>query len=411
MRDRNAALNKLLNEILDDSALKDIHKKKLLVEIAAKNPIGFMRACRDLDLICFKKIVSLIDFNLQYKGLSLLHVVSGASDFKERLQLLLSRGANLNVLENLSHHYGTPLHYILANEDFEKFYDVLEIAAAYRQQINFHLRDGEGKTALLLAAKVMSGGAVQKILKLDPTCVDIADNEGRTPLHIACALGNAEIVEMLLNAGANINARDNAGNTPAHYAAIDKSMVRQLLSSISIDPKRDVNAESNAISLDPWTPIPITIRQAASLNLRLTTSPADHVKGTDNGNILNSAKNIPAMKSLFNLGFLNEFTTEEASYFETRLNQLHGKSVAQACMDGHLVIMKILIRLGANIMSANNAGNLPITGCQDLEVKACLAQAMGNIAKFTRLFAQPANRDDDMDPTVEFSFYAPAQHK
>ena len=48
-----------------------------------------------------------------------------------------------------------------------------------------------------------------------------ADESGRQALHFACAsrcLQNGNIVKMLLDHGANINAKDNDGSTPRDYA-------------------------------------------------------------------------------------------------------------------------------------------------------------------------------------------------
>ncbi|XP_052063129.1 ankyrin repeat domain-containing protein 27-like [Mytilus californianus] len=43
--------------------------------------------------------------------------------------------------------------------------------------------------------------------------VNIYNNEGMTPLHIACNSGNADMVELLLKLKANIDLRNNKGET------------------------------------------------------------------------------------------------------------------------------------------------------------------------------------------------------
>ena len=43
--------------------------------------------------------------------------------------------------------------------------------------------------------------------------------EGWTPLHYAAREGQAQVVEVLIARGAEIDARDNQGMTPLHWAA------------------------------------------------------------------------------------------------------------------------------------------------------------------------------------------------
>lgn len=49
--------------------------------------------------------------------------------------------------------------------------------------------------------------------------VDIADNEGRTSLTSASALGNEKVVDALLQKGADVNKQDNDSSTPLEIAA------------------------------------------------------------------------------------------------------------------------------------------------------------------------------------------------
>jgi ankyrin repeat protein len=44
------------------------------------------------------------------------------------------------------------------------------------------------------------------------------DNKGNTPLYQAIWGGDEEIVEALINGGADVNFQDNKGNTPLHQA-------------------------------------------------------------------------------------------------------------------------------------------------------------------------------------------------
>lgn len=53
---------------------------------------------------------------------------------------------------------------------------------------------------------------------------DSRGRNGETPLHWMATLGDDKGVLLLLNAGANINAQDNGGNTPLHRAISDRQV-------------------------------------------------------------------------------------------------------------------------------------------------------------------------------------------
>lgn len=50
--------------------------------------------------------------------------------------------------------------------------------------------------------------------------VHARDDGGLIPLHNACSFGHAEVVQLLLKHGADPNARDNWNYIPLHEAAI-----------------------------------------------------------------------------------------------------------------------------------------------------------------------------------------------
>lgn len=93
-----------------------------------------------------------------------------------------------------------------------------------RQVIN--LADTRGRTPLTWAAEFGWSDAVQVLLsfRANPNCVQTGN---LTPLHLAVAGPKAqffrteflEVINLLLKAGADINARDCQGWTPLHIAA------------------------------------------------------------------------------------------------------------------------------------------------------------------------------------------------
>lgn len=61
--------------------------------------------------------------------------------------------------------------------------------------------------------------------------LDAKDEEGRSVVHLACLLeNNAEsILSKLIGSGANVNCRDEKGNTPLHVSQLNVFYVHNVL--------------------------------------------------------------------------------------------------------------------------------------------------------------------------------------
>ncbi len=92
-------------------------------------------------------------------------------------------------------------------------------------------------TALELFAAVKSADAakVRQLLSADPGLVRAMDDDGATALHHAAERGDRRIVMLLLDAGAEVNARDDRFHaTPAGWA-IEYLRERGALLGMEID--------------------------------------------------------------------------------------------------------------------------------------------------------------------------------
>ena len=94
-------------------------------------------------------------------------------------------------------------------------------------------RTKNGNSVLHFAAIGSSRNLSALLSKISSTTVINRRNyNGETPLHWACLRGSLKIVRILLQNGADINAKDKDFNTPLHFAAEGgkKSIVKFLLS-------------------------------------------------------------------------------------------------------------------------------------------------------------------------------------
>ena len=92
-----------------------------------------------------------------------------------------------------------------------------QIADAIENGANVNARDGQEATALMYAVSFNSAEAVRKLLEkgADLHARDIFGSEAL----VYCNISNAEIIHVLVGAGADVNARSNNGMTVLMWAA------------------------------------------------------------------------------------------------------------------------------------------------------------------------------------------------
>lgn len=80
-------------------------------------------------------------------------------------------------------------------------------------------RDNFGYTALHYAARNNNEEVCRILISAGQADVNAVTNGGATPLHRACMMGHLNIVELLVNAQANLLLQDEDGQTALHRAA------------------------------------------------------------------------------------------------------------------------------------------------------------------------------------------------
>lgn len=176
--------------------------------------------------------------------------------------------------------------------------------------------DNDGEAALHLAVENGHTGML-KVMIEKGVDINLTKDEpaeaGVTPLHLACAHGHTDAVKLLIAAGADDTMKNVKGETPAHFALLEKKHGRAL----TPEQKAEILKELKSLDIpreDGKTPLLLlTCRDGASLSLLL-----------DRGVDVNHKDN-------------------------------EGMTSLMLCMDKDMA--KELLRAGAEINMADNQGN------------------------------------------------------
>jgi ankyrin repeat protein len=107
------------------------------------------------------------------------------------------------------------LFYHLKYQQIEEVQSMLQ-----RQEVDVNGQDINGKTGLHIASEINAASLVSLLLYYgaNPNIFTNLDVGYYLPIHKACEKGNKEVVEILVKAGSDLNARNKVGQTPLHVA-------------------------------------------------------------------------------------------------------------------------------------------------------------------------------------------------
>ena len=137
------------------------------------------------------------------RGSTPLHVAARRSI--EILPTLFEHGANVSAEDDKGR---TPLHVV--GDDW-----TIEVICMLLERVN--AGTSHSLTPLHLAAR--RSVEILRVLLEHGANVDAEDDKGRTPLNVVPDFWSVEIVQVLLEHGARVGAEDNEGRTPLHVAA------------------------------------------------------------------------------------------------------------------------------------------------------------------------------------------------
>ena len=175
--------------------------------------------------------------SLQYRdknGLSLLHLAAVANQ-PELIRFLVQEGLPVDVRDPRGN---TPLHYAAYYGKLRAVKTLLALGADLNAR-NVH----RGETPLFSAIRGRQAAVVRYLLQRGAR-VDLVNAQGLAPVHVVacCAMGATDILDLLAQAGADLQARTKKAlrNVPAGATALDvaeafgNTLVAQALSRYGV---------------------------------------------------------------------------------------------------------------------------------------------------------------------------------
>jgi ankyrin repeat protein len=266
---------------------------------------------------------------------------SEESNLQARVDAYIARGRDLNERYSreeqvwLGEFYADTL---LTHASGRGYIDVFRSLINAGADVNQSTVNGD--TPLIAATKTDQLEIVNVLVSLPNVDLNTMNLQGFSALHMACINRNAELVRVLLAAGANVNISDESNNTPLHtasdYGNID--VVNALIAAGA-----DVNASTVRTERTFPFPSEVTPLQRASSAGRLEVVRALLAAGAD----------------------------------VNRRDDM-GRSPLFLAAHGNLVLLQVLLDAGADVNSRNNDGQTPlhnaclIYGCVEV-VQALIA--------------------------------------
>ena len=177
---------------------------------------------------------------------------------KEVSKLLLKCGFDVNSLDDMNN---TPLFYAVAKNQIDMAKLLLEHGATTEQN-EFNMEYPSFR-----AVKNELSQMVQLLIKHKTDSTN-------TPLHIAAIAGHHEIIDILMNNGANSEATERKGLTPIHLAVGFK---RYKALNVLIKNKANINAITPELS----TPLHIAVRQDFKDGVQLLLKNGAEIESKD----------------------------------------------------------------------------------------------------------------------------------
>lgn len=221
---------------------------------ADESQTGFMATTEKKSLVPFHEMLNKnkLGVNSYIDGLPIIMfpvIILGAShEYKNKgfLDYFIEHKCDLNLQAHRFQrdaYQGTILHSLLANENVDLAMHILNKAKEEEVSIDPTIQDVEGKTIVLMGALLRAHAFIETCFQnIGADGVNIADEQGMSPLHYACLFGDEKTIKILMQHGADPTLQDNNGKTALDMLTLDNNEAKAVF--IEQLNKFHINAET-----------------------------------------------------------------------------------------------------------------------------------------------------------------------
>ncbi|KAF3129066.1 hypothetical protein TWF703_009096 [Orbilia oligospora] len=219
--------------------------------------------------------------------------------------------------------------------------------AKAKPPINMEIKDGDGRTPLSLA--VASGqAAVVKFLINRGADLEAKDKSNRTPLLLAVVHEREEAIELLIDGGADLEVKDRSGRTPLLLAVL---YGRQAVLELLIERGADLEAKNK----DGRTPLGLAIEEGHEAMARFLIDKGANLEAQDN-----DGKTILILATLYNRKAMVELLINKGANLEAT-DKRDQTPLYLAAFEEHHEILSLLMDGGANLETEDGCGQTPLS--------------------------------------------------
>jgi ankyrin repeat protein len=204
-------------------------------KLNGKNPIEYYLSLQgQVNTIVIESIITKFKINvneLNNEGISILHLVAQNYDVS-MIRTLLKLGADINI-KSVDNY--TPIYYAIKSSKYENVEELIDKGA----DLNVH----NGLTPFMYAININSLMVIKIFINKNKVDLNVKDNNGNTPLHIAIQNKSYTTAQFLIKSGSNPRLKNNNNISPL-------DLVEQMIDNIQKTISKNKKSKNHQFGLE-----------------------------------------------------------------------------------------------------------------------------------------------------------------